>query len=229
MQRFSIIATVLLVIVVCLPQEATAHSWKTSKGNVVKHAHYDDLGTGTSANDDPASGHDGKPGGDHPNKKKFPDAKFDDKLLKKLKADLEKFFKRKFPTEWNAGKIKQIHGASYSTNCYGTDLEWPGSPEGGAWVEDPTQVAKVISDDWKPLPAGTPATTTDGMILVYRAHNKDTGPITHVANITKVDSSGNPTEVHSKFGAMASFKHPPNTVPTSYMHGGGGWKIYQPK
>lgn len=51
-----------------------------------------------------------------------------------------------------------------------------------------------------------------GDIVVYM----DANGVTHSGNVTMVDAMGNPTEIESKWGRMAKYKHAPDKVPPGY-------------
>ena len=95
-------------------------------------------------------------------------------------------------------------------NCHGRTFDGAGS-----WVPDPTDLVK---DDTNPV---LPGQTKVGDILVY----KKGGTITHTATVTKVDGTGNATEVRSKWGDMGQYLHKPDEVPKGQSGMVGGKMI----
>jgi hypothetical protein len=245
-----------LVFLVFASQIA-AHELKTVKGQrVVKHGHFTKYGHATSANATPASNHNAtecdcqplvaevykKRNIPLPSAPPFNGGYTTPAGLRSAKTTLEDFWREKFPppsgwtpppggpNEYWKTKVTQVYDPTATANCGGVTLGG-GSPDpkssGGVVINEGGEMAKFIEDDYVPLGANEAA--AQGMVVVYRSENKDTGPIEHVATVASVNPDGTVNTVTSTLGLGGTWTHPVGTIPDIYTHGGGGWKVYKKK
>lgn len=206
-----------------LVPSSEAHELYTKKGHhPIKHTHYTDQFHATDANNDADGAGKKNPGPPNPFHKfgfcvvrnpftgqaqfiaartvTLSDPGGLPEVLKKLKKDVEDFWASKFGSTWR-DKVEQMPPtASGRTNCVGEAASREGYGDGGdnGWI-DPEDALIMLADDYEPNPAGS---SDDGCIVVYRAHNKDTGEVTHIAVVAEVGPDGKATKVISRLARI---------------------------